>query len=339
MNVLSVVNAGKRKHGLNHWLWAVWIGVEQTPDLTPEADRRLRPFSTWNKTTPTSNGLCPSRKEARRAAWAAIRLMSPERPRAYEYGWASQMLWDRQANENLPLFSRCKIGPEKWLWVVYESWNFWESDPVAQGIAATPELAHEEACRRVGDVAQTQNSMAEFFRTKQAATKRSQKAASTSGAATLEFAFNCHPSNSDYDDSTSDWIQPHRIVKKTKKRIYVEREPYREGMALAGDWRDFVVDTFVLDREEFESTGKATGGSRWYNTYYTDPAIYFAERRSMAHRPDCFVRLNVPAGATAEEIKAAYRRLARNTHPDAGGDAEEFKQVQVWYEQAMACVA
>lgn len=42
--------------------------------------------------------------------------------------------------------------------------------------------------------------------------------------------------------------------------------------------------------------------------------------------------LGLAKGATPEEIKKAYRSLARTHHPDKGGDAEKFKQVQEAYE-------
>lgn len=338
MNI-SVTNAGKRKHSPNHWYWAVWTEIEQAPDLTPEVDRKNRPYSIWNKAKPASSGFSPSRKEARRCAWAAIRLLSPERPRAYEYSWALQMLGDESANEDRPSFSRSKVGKDKWLWVVHQNRCYWESDPIAHGIAASPELAQAEAQRQVGEVAVTSNDMSEFFRSKQAASKRSQRTTKTSEAASLDFVFECHIADSDYDSATTDAITPHRIVKRTKKRIYVERQHYREDSQPAGNWRDFVVDTFVLDREEFEASGKAKGGRRWYNTFYADPATYLSERRSMAHRPECFIRLGVPVGASAAEIRSAYRRLACKTHPDAGGDADEFKQVQAWYDQAIELAA
>jgi DnaJ-class molecular chaperone len=42
--------------------------------------------------------------------------------------------------------------------------------------------------------------------------------------------------------------------------------------------------------------------------------------------------LGVPQNATADDIKKAYRKLAREHHPDKGGDPEKFKKVQEAYE-------
>jgi curved DNA-binding protein CbpA len=45
-----------------------------------------------------------------------------------------------------------------------------------------------------------------------------------------------------------------------------------------------------------------------------------------------YEELGVSPNASPEEIKAAYRRRARETHPDAGGKREEFQKVQHAYE-------
>jgi len=47
---------------------------------------------------------------------------------------------------------------------------------------------------------------------------------------------------------------------------------------------------------------------------------------------DLYDQLGVPRGATADEIKRAYRRAARDHHPDLGGDEEQFKAVTHAYE-------
>jgi molecular chaperone DnaJ len=48
--------------------------------------------------------------------------------------------------------------------------------------------------------------------------------------------------------------------------------------------------------------------------------------------PDLYELLGVPRDATSEDVKKAYRRAAREHHPDAGGDEEAFKQVTHAYQ-------
>lgn len=43
--------------------------------------------------------------------------------------------------------------------------------------------------------------------------------------------------------------------------------------------------------------------------------------------------LGVPASASQEELRRAYRRLLRHTHPDVGGTAERFHAVQAAWER------
>jgi DnaJ-class molecular chaperone len=42
--------------------------------------------------------------------------------------------------------------------------------------------------------------------------------------------------------------------------------------------------------------------------------------------------LNIQKTASQEEIKKAYKTLSRTTHPDKGGDAEEFKKISTAYQ-------
>lgn len=43
--------------------------------------------------------------------------------------------------------------------------------------------------------------------------------------------------------------------------------------------------------------------------------------------------LGVSPAASAEQVRAAYRRLALRHHPDRGGDEHVFKQVQAAFDQ------
>jgi hypothetical protein len=61
--------------------------------------------------------------------------------------------------------------------------------------------------------------------------------------------------------------------------------------------------------------------------------------RTLQERPErevetAFAQLGVPADASADEVKDAYRRRVKQVHPDHGGDEQAFKQVQEAYTTA-----
>jgi len=59
---------------------------------------------------------------------------------------------------------------------------------------------------------------------------------------------------------------------------------------------------------------------------FGDPAADHADPTAAA-----FAELGVPAGADLGQVKAAYRRRVKETHPDQGGDEDEFKRVREAY--------
>lgn len=221
----------------------------------------------------------------------------------------------------IPVFSRCKVGRLRWQWVVHQNDGLFDgSEPMAQGISDSANAAYKDAVAEVGEVCKIGNWLAVSFRRKQAALKRREKESNSDNAASLEFVYHC-------DDG---FDTKHRIVKRTKKRIYVDRERWT-GMQ-TGEWYDYDQRTFILDRQEFEKNGKA---DRKWQTYYADPAIYHAEQRGMASCPEFLSTLELTSEATLEDVHVAYRRLARSTHPDYGGDANEFKKLTAAFEMAV----
>lgn len=53
---------------------------------------------------------------------------------------------------------------------------------------------------------------------------------------------------------------------------------------------------------------------------------------AQATTPDYYKTLGVPRNASADEIKKAFRKLARTHHPDAGGEEAKFKEINEAYE-------
>ena len=49
--------------------------------------------------------------------------------------------------------------------------------------------------------------------------------------------------------------------------------------------------------------------------------------------------LGITARATADDLKRAFRQRALDTHPDRGGDAEAFRQVQSAFKEAQRRIA
>jgi hypothetical protein len=52
--------------------------------------------------------------------------------------------------------------------------------------------------------------------------------------------------------------------------------------------------------------------------------------------PRGFAALGLPANATPEEVRAAFRQLALQVHPDHGGNTEDFIRLQADFEHALS---
>ena len=54
---------------------------------------------------------------------------------------------------------------------------------------------------------------------------------------------------------------------------------------------------------------------------------------------ECFAVLGLKASATLDQVKASHRRLAKQHHPDRGGEPTRFREIQTAYERAVADLA
>lgn len=122
----------------------------------------------------------------------------------------------------------------------------------------------------------------------------------------------------DGPESEAEGWHEHPITKITAERVFVRGE--RGAFGKPGP-------QIALDRGELDANGYVTQRlhGRRYETFYSEAgkAAYEADRP--AKRPDTFPLLGIVRSATREDIMSAFRRLARDLHPDAGGDAAAFR--------------
>jgi hypothetical protein len=135
-------------------------------------------------------------------------------------------------------------------------------------------------------------------------------------------------------------IVRHRIVRKTAKKIFVDREPFCEGERDGGEGADTEAPrtrTLAVDREMLRREGRvAHRGAYFYAS--EDDGIRDVHAGLTARHAWC-ATLGVRFPCTAASIKSAYRRLALKKHPDAGGDSGEFLAVEQAYREALAYFA
>jgi hypothetical protein len=159
----------------------------------------------------------------------------------------------------------------------------------------------------------------------------------------------------------------HRILKKTAKRLWVHTSAISAehvGTSEENRSRSWPCEKpIVLDRAMLERQGWTRNGRKRSSAFYARPHVERVEsqeeideraereryartwqelrelrRRGVGPTPDDLRVLGVSWPCSAEELKAAYRRLALRAHPDRGGSAEEFRRVNEAYERLMDAV-
>jgi len=124
----------------------------------------------------------------------------------------------------------------------------------------------------------------------------------------------------------------HRIIKKTFSTLYVD-----SSNDYPGGWHGFGIRVVLtLNRMEMESQGRAWSRSQG-RYYYALPAVSFhTNDKDEKSLPRFVETLELPIPFTVEDIKNAYRRKAKQAHPDSGGSMDDFIALQESYQQALS---
>jgi hypothetical protein len=247
---------------------------------------------------------------------------------------------------------RCKLGEGRWYWVI-AGWG--EDGPLVDGIAgseAGAEAAAGVAAARLGmtlgagrgprvpgEILKGNAGSAAHWYSDKCKARRRARVSHETGSRVREFLYVHHLSD-DYRDPP--YWSAHPILKKTPKRIWVAVSVSCPVKDLGTDkeawylkrleWDDRVT---VLDRAALERDGHAGTRRRWYVTFYLKPEFPWGEVTA-AGSPALAGALGVLGlswPCSTADVKRAYRRLSRETHPDVGGSAEEFRRVNEAYER------
>jgi hypothetical protein len=247
--------------------------------------------------------------------------------------------------ESRRFFAITSLGRNRWYWVVWPSLaELQASEEALLHVADGCEKTKAEAVERALEVA---GSRAEWVAAKYATAYRQSRLVSR-GAADNEHATapSGAPDTQEFlyqdvrDEATRHWRSvPHRVVRKTRKHIVVERRAYVPD-DLTGSWLDHEQPTFRLDRRMLEQEGyafvpvTADAADMEEPVFFTRPYHVRVGRREPGS-PRCLDTLGLAWPCTAAEVKSAYRKLVKRSHPDGGGSHAKFLALQAAYEEAL----
>ena len=132
-------------------------------------------------------------------------------------------------------------------------------------------------------------------------------------------------------------IVKHRIVRQTTGKIYVNREPFQEEKWQSkeeGTPEAFKTRAVAINREVLRREGRFPHRGSYF--YASEEKGIQGINADLTARHAWCAALDVCFPCSVESIKAAYRRLAREKHPDVGGNQSEFRAVERHYREALA---
>jgi hypothetical protein len=253
-------------------------------------------------------------------------------------------------NRNLKEMSECrnrqvisfiKRAADRYYLAVWNSmWHYLiGEDPIfeADGIDGNELKAHLLKLSGCDDHTGWRSSgyLRNYIRKREAIRKFAASSNRSGDAVLIDFLY----TNESYWGNSKTWLR-HRIVKKTKDNIFIEKWPYHGNCYLKTGWQAMILYTIIIDRKEMDETGQFHHKSI-HRTFYTRDAIPKRRHKRPIIEEESFdesiveVPLNDVQWAmsilkidswptTSDEIKKAFARAAMRHHPDKGGDAKVF---------------
>lgn len=247
----------------------------------------------------------------------------------------------QQAVDQKRTFAVTSLGHGRWYWVVWPSVaqvrEGETSEHLAEGVAGNKLEGIEQALAQAGDNAEW---LAAGYARRYYTSRKQSQASST--VAPQEFLY--------YDvrvkvaGGGKQWRSlPYLVFKRTPKYVYVAATPYVADQQ-QGHWAGVSSRTIRLDRSSLEKWGFAFVGFADAEQYGLEEPLFYTTPNSRrvgdaSTQADCFAQLELTPPYSVEAVKRAYRRLAKQHHPDRGGAAAHFLALQMAYRQALELLA
>jgi hypothetical protein len=239
-----------------------------------------------------------------------------------------------------PCYAVASAGKGRWFWCLWQSRTFlYEGGRAsAHGHAVNRDAAVRAALAAATDGRVPDELPANYTRWEQrrlSAERRAQRPARATNAAAVEYVYSHEWWYPEYTDVPPQWSTSRfRVLRKTRTSIFVPRDANSTGYYQDGDLV-LADDSIRLDRRRLEAGEEVYHGRthRFY-TLSAEPPPRDVCRHCPEYlrRPLEILGLSWPCDGAA--VRRAYRRLARERHPDAGGTQADFVALQTAYEAA-----
>lgn len=275
---------------------------------------------------------------------------------AVAISWTELMDMTEDVHEHAA-FACCSAGIGRWFWVAWAS----ESDAralapgVASGFEKSADAARKKAVEAVGpEMKQLPAKWASGFRGRGSLAARTGEDLASEGRpksrlsrpigtagkqpGPIRLAFLYFASEGDLRGEVA--VARHRIVRQNRTKIHVERNPFREEEWTSREEAGPDAPkprTLAVDRDALRREGKVAYRGAFF--YASEEDGIRDVHAALTSKHAWCASLGVKFPCSPQSVKAAYRRLARTLHPDAGGDPAEFRTLEQAYRDALAYLA
>lgn len=120
------------------------------------------------------------------------------------------------------------------------------------------------------------------------------------------------------------------LLAKARRNIdYAKASHQRKYQQMVTDDEDSLANFYRQQQE--------AAGADFFDEELREEEL-FAENKQSILLPECFKYFGFNSIPSEDELKSTYRKMAKNMHPDKGGDPDEFVRMNRIYDEAVSII-